>query len=906
MKKILSLIIVMTFIASACLTAVSGADLTFIDVKENRWSYDSIVYAVGKGYMNGTGDNKFSPASSLTRAMVATVLYRREGSPAVSGSSGFSDVKANQWYTDGITWAKSTGVVNGLSETTFGPMVNITREQLATMLCRYSSSAPVSVPERADLAAFPDGAKVSDWAKDAVAWAIQAGLIKGTDKGEIDPKGLATREQFAAIMQRYDSTFMLQYNKPVLMSSYTEPEYDLVTDADFYVAVNGDDSADGSFDHPFATFGKAVEAVRGLDRNGRDGITVAFMAGEYGPLDVDFTSADSGTVECPITYCKYGDGDVIFNNGIDFSSDKFVPLDDAEKSKFSDKAKDKIMKVDMSDVIPKGEYDLSYSLFSDQGICTVARFPNKYTNGTDQLFEGAETTSLNTIKLYNPQLIRRMTKYSDISGLKIYGKITYEWFKDTLSVGSYDYDTLQMSISDVYNARSYMFTGGLRWEYDKNGKLVYKEDIKLAFLNMPEDLDVDGEFWVDQENSVLYVYDPSGDYHMVIKEDMINMDMTDDITFRGFDFRNSRDSFISGSYCHGISIDQCSFRCCGGMFAIEFSDHDRERDLDFSLTNSKFDLGYDAFVHIYGTGTTFVNGKAYRMNGIIDNNSFTNYGLYLNEECGVYITHIDGFTVSHNEFINSGRGAIFYNNAQNSVIEYNYMSDQMLNAEDGGALSTWMNIENRNNIIRYNIIKDVSNAGVGGFGFYLDDYSAGNDIYSNLFFNCNGSAAVVHDGRDNLLRNNVVINPKGGASEFTVTSGNLYSNATGEFDDREEEILQRYINLFKKYDSDPDLKSYALKYWPDIFSLSTDPADWESSDFVLARNNTFTGNLFLNSKAEIGVLLSGYPAMHSTIEENIAYTLDENPVFVNPSTGDYRIKEGSGYPDISFEKIGRY
>ncbi|MBQ6262324.1 MAG: S-layer homology domain-containing protein, partial [Clostridia bacterium] len=107
--------------------------------------------------MNGVGDGKFDPSGSLTRGMVATVLWRREGSPAPAAPSGFEDVPAGKWYTDAIAWAKETGIVNGLTPTTFGPNSFITREQLATMLFRFASTAPVSVPERADLTPFPDG-----------------------------------------------------------------------------------------------------------------------------------------------------------------------------------------------------------------------------------------------------------------------------------------------------------------------------------------------------------------------------------------------------------------------------------------------------------------------------------------------------------------------------------------------------------------------------------------------------------------------------------------------------------------------------------------------------------------------------------------------------------------------------
>ncbi|MBR7032349.1 MAG: S-layer homology domain-containing protein, partial [Clostridia bacterium] len=164
MKRFLSLFFALLMTAS-CVTAISAASSGFSDVAETRWSASAIKYAVDRGYMNGVGNGKFDPTGALTRGMVATVLWRREGSPAPTVPSGFSDVPAGAWYADAVAWAKSAGVVNGMTETTFAPNAFITREQLATMLFRFSATAPVSVPERADLSPFSDDEKASAWAK---------------------------------------------------------------------------------------------------------------------------------------------------------------------------------------------------------------------------------------------------------------------------------------------------------------------------------------------------------------------------------------------------------------------------------------------------------------------------------------------------------------------------------------------------------------------------------------------------------------------------------------------------------------------------------------------------------------------------------------------------------------------
>ena len=217
MKKTLSVLLVL-FVLAGIFTVLpaSAADPVFSDVNKSMWSYDSIMNAVKSGYMQGVGGGKFDPEGSLTRAMVVTVLWRREGSPAPKSANGFDDVPAGEWFADAVFWAKEEGVVNGVSDKRFDPEGLITREQLATMLFRFSSRCLVSVPERADLTPFADDGKVSDWAAEPLEWAVEAGLIKGTDGNRLAPDGFATREQFAAIIERFDNTFILKYNEPAL------------------------------------------------------------------------------------------------------------------------------------------------------------------------------------------------------------------------------------------------------------------------------------------------------------------------------------------------------------------------------------------------------------------------------------------------------------------------------------------------------------------------------------------------------------------------------------------------------------------------------------------------------------------------------------------------------------------
>ncbi|MBQ6262321.1 MAG: S-layer homology domain-containing protein [Clostridia bacterium] len=211
MKKALSLLLALIMTAAALAAALpAAAGELFSDVDENRWSYESIKFAYENGYMLGVGGDRFDPSGTMNRAMVVTVLWRRDGSPAVDYSPVFGDVKDGKWYTTAVLWAQSRGVVNGTSDTTFSPEGKITREQLVTMLFRYADYKKLDTGSTASIAQFPDADAVSGWAKAAVVWATDKGIIKGNrigDKDYIAPKGKATREQFAAIIQRFCDLF---------------------------------------------------------------------------------------------------------------------------------------------------------------------------------------------------------------------------------------------------------------------------------------------------------------------------------------------------------------------------------------------------------------------------------------------------------------------------------------------------------------------------------------------------------------------------------------------------------------------------------------------------------------------------------------------------------------------------
>lgn len=175
----------------------------YLDVSILDWFFGDVDYVTEKGLMNGTGDQRFSPNLPVTRAQIVTILYRLAGSPPASGSS-FKDVKPTDWFGPAVEWASKNGIVSGYGNGFFGPNDPLNREQLATILYRYTKFILFKTPANGDLTGFGDWSEVSGYALDPMKWAVGAGLISGTDNGKLMPGGSATRAQMAAILHRYD------------------------------------------------------------------------------------------------------------------------------------------------------------------------------------------------------------------------------------------------------------------------------------------------------------------------------------------------------------------------------------------------------------------------------------------------------------------------------------------------------------------------------------------------------------------------------------------------------------------------------------------------------------------------------------------------------------------------------
>ena len=223
-QKLICLILALLMVASL-LPMVYAADMPFTDVAAGSWYADYVQYAYSHSLMNGTSDTTFGPDINMSRGMIVTVLHRLEGTPAASAELPFDDVPAKEYYHDAVVWSYENGIVKGISETKFAPNDNVTREQLVTIFYRYADAKDFDTTKQQELSGYTDAAKVSAYAADALRWAVAEGIITGMPDGTLAPDGKATRAQFAAIIQRFNTWTEAQAEEtePTEKPDVTEP-----------------------------------------------------------------------------------------------------------------------------------------------------------------------------------------------------------------------------------------------------------------------------------------------------------------------------------------------------------------------------------------------------------------------------------------------------------------------------------------------------------------------------------------------------------------------------------------------------------------------------------------------------------------------------------------------------------
>ena len=201
-KRFGALLLALILTLSLSVTAYAAVEDTgFSDVAADAWYADAVTYVRDNGLMSGTSDTTFTPGGTMTRGMLVTTLYRMAGSPSLENEDlgyPFADVPGDAWYADGVYWARLAGVVGGYSEDQFGPDDPVTREQIAAILWRYAGS-----PAAESGTDFADEGSISAYAAQAVDWARANGIVNGVEDNRFLPQSSVTRAQVATILRNY-------------------------------------------------------------------------------------------------------------------------------------------------------------------------------------------------------------------------------------------------------------------------------------------------------------------------------------------------------------------------------------------------------------------------------------------------------------------------------------------------------------------------------------------------------------------------------------------------------------------------------------------------------------------------------------------------------------------------------
>lgn len=708
---------------------------------------------------------------------------------------------------------------------------------------------------------------------------------------------------------------------PVITTVSNEKNDDEMIMGDFYVSTIGSDENSGTKDSPFRTIEKAVEAVRNTDKSGKNGITVCIEGGEYRVSSLGFTKEDSGTAECPVTYCSYN-GEVIINGGItldnaDFKNVKSYP-EIAER--LSDDAQEKVMVIDLTKApysLTKDDwgkiyaigsyhtadsYDGDYTgplyceLFVDDIRQTIARYPDNeylYTEevvktGLGKESDGSLTEVKDWDKIRNPEpdvykvnaeLAKRISGWKSLEDVWMFGYWKYDWADASTPIGGFDKDTGEL-------------TPGFVSLYGT------KTDAPYYFFNVLEELSATGEWYLDREKGLLCMWEPENkaDAEIILSlslNPVINSE-ADYITFDGLTIKGTRSDGVAITG-NNNTIQNCLIKNVAGNALI---------------MNGSNNLAYNNEITHTGKGGIIITGGDTEAltpgNSKADNN-------YIHDWSEIYQTYQPAVTLegvgnvcSHNEMANSPHEAITYK-GNNHIVEYNLIHDVCLLSDDAGAIYSGRSWVWYGNIVRYNCIYNVGSENHGPDGIYLDDAVSGQKIYGNLLINIPSNSIHVGGGRDNVITNNIIVNP---------------GNNALRFDDRAREgavengwFTHAYVgsgDMWEALYNSPWQSEAWQNAFPEYKNCTDDISKADSPDYIPNPASTFKNNIIINKNMGYGEVYSSVWKF-SDISENAIYNVGKcDEIFVDIDKGDYNIKDideirrkAPGFEEIPLDMIGR-
>ena len=705
------------------------------------------------------------------------------------------------------------------------------------------------------------------------------------------------------------------------LSTYEKTKDDKMIKGDFYVSTKGSDTNPGTKASPFLTIEKAVEAVRNTDKSGKKGITVCIEAGEYRISSLKFTKADSGTEECPITYCSYN-GEVTINGGVTLSYKDFKSVKEYPEisERLSQEAQKNVVVADLTKApysLTKddwgkiyaigsyhtaGSYDGDYTgelyceLFVNDKRQSLARYPDEdfllteevVSTGLGKESDGSLTEVKDWDKIRNPEsdvyrvnseLAGRIAGWKTLDDVWMFGFWKYDWADASSPIGSFNAQTGEISPKFV-------------------SLFGTKTEAPYYFFNVLEELTAQGEWYLDRENGLLCLWKPENmekaqiDLSLSLNP-IINAE-ADYLTFDGITVKGTRSDavVITGD---NNTMQNCLIKNVAGNALV---------------MNGSNNLAYNNEITHTGKGGIILDGGDTETltpgNSKADNN-------YIHDWSEIYQTYQPAVTLlgvgnicSHNEMANSPHEAITYK-GNNHIVEYNNIHDVCLLSDDAGAIYSGRSWVWYGNIIRYNCIYNVGSGEHKPDGIYLDDALSGQQLYGNLLINIPRNSIHIGGGRDNVVENNIIVNSGENAIYFDERARDGALN-NGWF-------THAYIGSGDMWDAlyaSPWQSEIWQNAFPEYKTITDDKSQSETAEYIPNPACAVKGNLIFNKYSQIGDIYTS-ARRFSDISDNGVYFLNKaEEIFVDINSGNYDIKDIENlkksipdFEEIPLDKIGR-
>lgn len=656
--------------------------------------------------------------------------------------------------------------------------------------------------------------------------------------------------------------------------------------SDIFVSPDGDDKNSGTEKSPVKTVERALEIAKSLNKEEK---VISFAKGEYPVSALSLTEKDNGTV-------FYAEDEVIFNGGVTLDPSDFTEYKDNIKK--LDLSKYGVTKERIGDVKAFGQFNqaakydeegsLYCELFFDAERMTLARYPNEGENlRTGKILDNGDSKEIytNSGTQQNPEwadmkkprggtfsadkeLTDRMKQWTNSDDIWLFGYFQYDWADSTTPLASFDDNSITTKYASVYG---------------------FKEGMPYYFFNVFEELDAEGEWYIDKENLTLYFIPPADFEQKTIQlsletEDLITLNKAENITFDGITICGTRAGAIKGTG-NSVIVQNCTIKNVG------------ESAID--LEGEKISVENNTITATGKAGVVLTGGDRQTLRSsenVVTNNLIYDWSQVYQTYQAAVALHGVGGVCSHNEIYDSPHEAITYS-GNNHLIEYNVIHDVVLRSSDAGAIYSGRSWSCYGNVIRYNCIYNIGSDGFEPSGIYFDDALSGQEAYGNLLVNIPGCGFLLGGGRDLTVKSNVIINAAtpiayddraiagikdGGWFVHAKTPGEGLWATLEEVDVNSAEWKKAYPGLAKLSDDFDNT---------DDSAFAANPAD-----------SIVENNVVVNGKKSLGSVTNRV-TKYSTVENNVLYQFKDSPF---GSEGDYgKDISVDGFEPLPVNKMGR-